>query len=342
MKNLLSSTKLLLWVLLAFTWVGCQKELSDESGSAPPSNDASGVLNGSPGTCANFVLNGAYTQGLAVDTANYVTVEMNFTTTGGYVVKSDTVNGVSFTGSGTVNAAGIVAVKMLAAGTPLNPGAFTYTVNFKGSSCSFTLNAFQQAVATTGDYFPMTANSWWTYMANDPAATPTDTAYTLSTGMTGTISITGNTYNLFTTEVKPDKDSSFYRKTGGDYIEFGDLDVLGITDLPVLTEWIFLKDNVAKGTQWMSPEAAGVSGTAQVKIRIKYEILEKDVNVVLDGKVYAKTIKVKNTQQVQTTAGGPFTDVESFETWFSKGIGLINVVVAAPIYGYRVVKYKVN
>jgi hypothetical protein len=170
----------------------------------------------------------------------------------------------------------------------------------------------------------------------------TDTAYTFSTGITGTIAVTGNTYNLFTTEVSPFKDSSFYRKSGGDYFEFGDLDVIGATDLPVLAEWTFLKDNVAQGTQWFSPESAAIVGGVPVKIRTKFVLKEKDVNVVLDNKVYAKTIKVEATQQVQLTAAAPFTDLLTYESWFSKGIGLINVAAPAPIYGYRVVKYQVN
>jgi len=327
---------------LAMAWVSCQKELSFEEGSFIPSNDATGTLNGAPGACANFVVSGVYGQGLMLDTFNYVSVEVNFTTAGGYIITTDTVNGIYFMGTGTVATAGIAVVKLVGAGTPLNPGPFSYKVNFKGSTCSFGIDVYQTALASAGDYFPMTTNSWWTYFSNDPAAVPADTAYTFSTGITGTIAMTGNTYNLFTTEVSPFKDSSFYRKSGGDYFEFGDLDVTGSADFAVLGEWAFLKDNVAIGTQWYSAEIAAAVAGVPVKMRIRFIIKEKDVNVLLDNKVYAKTIKVESTQQVQLTAAAPFTDILTYQSWFAKGIGLINVAAPAPIYGYRVIKYKVN
>jgi hypothetical protein len=342
MKIIPPSIKLIAWLLLTMAWASCQKELSFEEGGFLPDNNATGVLNGAPGTCANFVVNGVYGQGLALDTTNNVTVEVNFATAGGFVITTDTINGIYFTGNGTVTATGIAVVKLVGVGSPLNPGPFTYKANFKGSTCTFDVTVYQTATASAGDYFPMTANSWWTYFSNDPAADLTDTAYTFSTGITGTIAVTGNTYNLFTTEVSPFKDSSFYRKNGGDYFEFGDLDVTGSTDLAVPAEWTFLKDNVAKATTWISPEVAATIASVPVKIRIRFVIKEKDVNVLLDNKVYAKTIKVESTQQVQLTPSAPFTDILTYESWFAKGIGLVNVAAPAPIYGYRVIKYTVN
>lgn len=321
--------------------VSCAKELSLEEGEFVPGNTSEGTLSGAPGACANITVLGAYGQGLGLDTGqNKLQVEVNFTKEGSWYIYTDTVNGFYFSGFGTVAAAGITTVELKGGGIPANPGTFNLTVKYKGSTCVTSITVYQTANASSGDYFPMTANSWWTYIASDPAATPGDTAYQLSTGLTGTLP-GGATYNLFTTTIPGSKDSSFYRKSGGDYFQFGDLDVTGSTDAPVLAEWIFLKDNVAMGTLWQSSEQTAMVSGVPIKIRMQFELLAKDVNVLVDNKVYAKTIKVKNTLQAQLTAPS-WTNVVSYESWFAKGIGLINVVLPAPDYGYKVLKYSVN
>lgn len=328
-------------VLALLVLVSCKKELSFEEGvPQPPPNTAEGTLNGAPGSCANFEVLGAYGQGLAFDTSNKVNVELNISTAGSWFVFTDTVNGMWFSGTGSVAVAGITLASLKASGTPLNPGTFTFNANFKGSRCSFVVTVYPTATATTGDYFPTTAGSWWTYQSSDPAAAPDDTLYQLSTGITATVPGL-NSFSLFTNEVPGFKDSSFYRKNSGDYIQFGDLDVSGLADLPVVAEWIFLKDNVAKGAQWLSSEQNATSGGVPLKMRLQNEIVAKGVNVVLDNKVYANVIKVRTRQQVQLLPP-TWQDAVEFESWFAKGIGLINVAVESPIYGYKVVKYSVK
>jgi hypothetical protein len=187
----------------------------------------------------------------------------------------------------------------------------------------------------------MTANSWWTYIFTDPAATPADTLYQLSTGQSATLT-GGGTFNLFTIQDPSFKDSSWYRKAGSDYFQLGDLDLAGAADLPVIGEWIFLKDNVPAGSSWNSAEGTGSISGAPVKIRIKFDLLEKDVNALVGNRVFANTIKVRVTQQGQLAGATSWADVITYETWFAKGVGLINLVAAAPVYGFRVLKYTVN
>lgn len=322
--------------------VACSKELSLEQGDAtPPGNTSEGTLSGSPGACANMEVLGAYGQGLALDTGNNkLQVEVNFTKEGSWYIYTDTVNGFWFTGTGTVAAPGLLTVQLQGKGSPVNPGTYNFTVKYKGNTCTTSVTVYQTATATAGDYFPMTASSWWTYLDNDPAALPSDTAYQLATGTTA--SVGGTTYNLFTIQSPGFKDSAYFRKSGGDYFQYGNLDLTGSADKPVVAEWVFLKDNVAAGTKWQSSEQTATISGAPLKIRLAFELLTKDVAALVDNKVFANTIKVKTTLQAQLS-GTTWTDVASFESWYARGIGLINVTLPAPdIGGYRVIKYNVK
>lgn len=340
MRGKLSSA---IWILL-MCWVmtACTKELSlEQGGPQVPSNTSEGNLEGAPGACANFGIIGAFGQGLPLDTAfNQVTVEVNFSKEGTWFIFTDTVNGMWFRGAGAVTNLGVTTLTLQGYGTPLNPGDYSFTADYKGARCSFVITVYQTAVANGADYFPITAGSWWTYLSNDPAAGPADTAYQLSTGIIGSIP-GGNSYNLFTMTVPGFKDSSYYRKNGNDYFQFGDLDLTGLADGPVVAEWNFLKDNVAVGTQWLSAEQTAIVSSLPVKVRLQFEIVARNVPVLLDNKVYANTIKVKTTQQVQL-APPAWQDAVQFEAWYARGIGLINIAAPAPEYGYRVIKHSVN
>lgn len=340
MKRLLP----ILTLLLALVWVGCSKELSTETGARPPGNNAEGILEGTPGACANIELHGVYGQRLDSDTSHYILVDLNFSRAGDYIIHTDTVNGVFFADTGSVAVTGIAQLKLQAFGTPLNPGSFNYNVRFKTSVCSFTLEVYPVVAATSGDYFPTTANSWWNYISNNPTAAPSDTLRSIATGTTLAQPITGKTYDVFRNVYLDGSvvDSSYYRKTPGDYFSFGDLDLLGITDLPVEGEWVFLKDNVNVGTSWNSAEYVAVISGQPVKMRLKLELLSKNVNAIVDGKIYRNVMKVRTTVQVQLTALAPFTDAVSLESWYAKGIGLINLAAPSPVYGYRLQRFAVN
>jgi hypothetical protein len=58
-------------------------------------------LNGSPGNCTGAVPAGTYVAGTALTAANTVSIQVNVTTAGTYTVTTASVNGVTFSGSGT-------------------------------------------------------------------------------------------------------------------------------------------------------------------------------------------------------------------------------------------------
>lgn len=319
----------------------CQKEYSLESGGSPivGGGSAVGKLSGDSSTCANITIVGVYGVGLTLTDSNKVEVEMDFSQPGTFYISTDTLNGIYFSKSGTVTNPGVTRIELKGSGVPTVAGVYPFRVSFKGSFCTFNLIVYEVAVATTDDYFPTTTGSNWTYISSDPAATQDDTLRTTSTG--GTVNILTSTYNVFTQEASFGSDSSFYRKGGGIYYEFSFLDVAGITTAEVPTEYIFLKDNVAAGSSWESPEEDALIDTVLVKIKLKLSVTEKNVNVLVDNKIYKNVIKVSITELV-LLPGTSYTPVITYEAWYAKGIGLINVVAPAPAYGYHVMKYKVN
>ncbi|WP_416439165.1 hypothetical protein [Phnomibacter sp. MR] len=332
-----------LTLLAAFVWVGCSKELSLESGAPPAGNNAVGTLVGAPGACANITLAGVYGQAIASDTSDYLLVDLDFTTAGDFIISTDTVNGMFFADTGSVANTGIAQLKLQAFGSPLNPGVFNYTVKFKGSSCTFSLEVFPVVTSTGNDYFPTSLNSWWNYISNDPAAAPSDTVRSIATGTTITLAATGRQYDIFQNVYHTAvTDTSLYRKAPGEYFAYDDIDQFGLADTVIAGEWIFLKDNVAAGTSWFSPEVNTTAASVPVKMRLKMDITQRNVDAAVDNKVYRNVIKVRTTQQVQATAVAPFVDVVSFESWYARGIGLIQVAAPSPFFGYRLQAFVVN
>ncbi len=344
-KNKVAVVALSLLMLLA---IGCSKELSNENGNPSGLPDggtdgqgtSAGSLLGAGGACANFVVFGAYGIGLPADTSNYVRVSLNITTPGTFIVSSDTLNGVYFAGSGSTATTGTVTVDLKANGTPAQTGVFAYNVLWKGSNCSFQVNVFTVEPIGTGDYFPLTANSNWTYRNNNPTAS--DTSRQLSTGKQGVLP-PGTTYNLFTTDYGIGVlDSSFYRRAANDYRELADVDVIGVSSGALIEDFIFLKDNQPVGTKWETSllEGPAASGTGTVKTKRTFEIIEKGTKAAVFQKVYQQVIKIRVQQLVQSGTGS-FTTAVTYETWFAKGVGLINLTAAAPIYGYGLIRHQV-
>nr|MDQ6890522.1 hypothetical protein [Bacteroidota bacterium] len=79
---------------------------------------SSGVLGDSSGNCKPVILNGAYSQGTALTASNTVQVEVTVAVPGTYTISSNTLNGVSFTKSGTFTSAGVQNVTLAGTGTP--------------------------------------------------------------------------------------------------------------------------------------------------------------------------------------------------------------------------------
>jgi len=116
--------------------------------AAPP---AVFTLAGAPGACTLPVINGVYTASTPLSSTNTVTIKVNVTTAGSYNIVTNTVNGISFSGSGVFTATGTnVPVILSGTGTPLAAGTTTLKPNMT-SSCSFDITV-ATAPVSTGTY----------------------------------------------------------------------------------------------------------------------------------------------------------------------------------------------
>ncbi len=110
----------------------CQKDLAFETGNAlgTLTKDASG-------DCAPILVNGAYKSNVVLDATNYADVQVNITELGAYTIKTDTVNGYSFTATGNTGITGLNTIRLIGTGKPLVVGFDVFTVKFGTSTCQF-------------------------------------------------------------------------------------------------------------------------------------------------------------------------------------------------------------
>lgn len=101
--------------------------------------NATFALSGSPGNCTGATVNGTYTAGTPLNASNTVLVNVNVTSPGVYTITTTTVNGISFSASGTFNITGLQQVSLKGTGTPTAAGAFNYPVSGNGNTCAISV-----------------------------------------------------------------------------------------------------------------------------------------------------------------------------------------------------------
>ncbi|TKK65979.1 hypothetical protein FC093_18425 [Ilyomonas limi] len=98
------------------------------------------TLGGAPNACTNTTINGIYTSGAVLNSANSVDITVDVTSVGTYIIATTEVNGMSFSASGSFTKTGLQTVTLQASGTPAVSGTFTFTPIVGTSSCSFEVN----------------------------------------------------------------------------------------------------------------------------------------------------------------------------------------------------------
>lgn len=170
--------------LAAILFNACKREYSYEGGAIPrdsipvivlPPQPANFTLVGAPNDCSNPVINGTYTAGSNLNPSNYIKVTVNVATPGAYVIKTDTVNGISFSAAGTFNTTGNVTLQLAGAGRPDAAGLFYFTTSTGTSSCSFSVAvqngppwATYVLESGSGNPNPCTYRVFGSYNANKP------------------------------------------------------------------------------------------------------------------------------------------------------------------------------
>jgi len=101
--------------------------------------NATYALSGSPGNCTAATINGTYTAGTALTASNTAVINVNVTSPGIYTIATTTVNGISFSASGTFNITGPQQVTLNGTGTPTAAGPFNYPVSGGGNTCGISV-----------------------------------------------------------------------------------------------------------------------------------------------------------------------------------------------------------
>jgi hypothetical protein len=294
--------------------------------SATPPANAVFTFAGAPGACGSFTPQGTYTAGTPLNATNTVTVGVNVTTIGAYTITTNTVNGITFSKTGTFTVTGPQTVVLNGSGTPTAAGTPNFSVS-SGTipSCSFSVTC-TGGTPTNTDYFPLTANSWWSY---DEASSPGDSVK-YSNVLTG--SFGGNTYRGF--EITDDGgplDTSYYRRSGNDYFEWTLVD--NYTSVTFDTEQsgaiLFLKEGLSNNQTWSSAEFSGVAGGNPTKIRYDFTCTNNNATVTVNGKTFNNVYKIKMEPKFNIMNLGYNATGEVWEFFYAKGIGLIhwNVII---------------
>jgi len=110
----------------------CQKQLEfDNTDSQATGNLVKTVS----GDCASMGIGGFFIQDTVLTSANFITIQVNFSSIGNYEIKSDTVNGYSFKATGQATSIGTQTVKLWASGTPLIAGTDIFVIQYGSSVC---------------------------------------------------------------------------------------------------------------------------------------------------------------------------------------------------------------
>ena len=292
----------------------------------PGSNGGTAVyaLQGSPNNCNPGSTQGTYAAGIATNSSNTATVNVDVTTVGTYSIVTTAVNGVTFSASGTFSGAGAQAIVLNASGTPTAEGSFTVPVTVGSTTCSFPLTVVSGVI----DYFPRTTNSNWSYQFD---SNPMDTLF--QNVISQTQSAMGNTYNIFMYNDGSGADTlGYFRKASGDYYQYMDVGFFFGLDHDVWGEYIFLKDNVAAGTSWTSGVFTDTytdttsGSTVPISVRFKETIQQKDVAVTVQGTTYQNTIVVLEEYEYSFDGGTTWSPLPFSSTnYYARNVGLIKL-----------------
>ena len=132
MKNLL----LFLLLLIPFIFfTACQKELNFDN-LPVTSGVAVGTLKSSSGNCLPNLVLGNYNKDSVLKSSETIEVTVDISVIGTYQIKSDTIDGFYFIGSGSVTRTGLSQVRLAAIGTPTSAGTKIFAIKFGTSTCN--------------------------------------------------------------------------------------------------------------------------------------------------------------------------------------------------------------
>lgn len=302
-----------LFLLISFTFWGCQKEYSFEGVFT---GESDGTLKDSSGLCHEIVKVGNYLVDTSLTEGNYLVIKINFTATGKWLVYSDTSNGIWFRDSGYTTQLGLHTIQIRGFGKPILPIDADLVLYYKNSLCHVSLPCTPGTGSGSKiyrDYFPTTYFSNWQYfnsLLNDSfhlKVLPLDS------------NISANRYSLFESYTPSinQRDTFYYRKDNlGNYYRY-----FSVAGGPK-RDYVFLKHHEPVNTTWESPIVNLTYLGSATQAKIKFTILDRNVSVNLNNRNLDSVIRVK--EEWQYNIMGNFITTNNYEHWYAKNIGEIN------------------
>jgi hypothetical protein len=114
-----------------------------------PVVQANFILSGAPNACATATVKGNYFPGVDLTASNTVTIAVAVSTVGAYTIKTDTINGISFSATGMFTNTGAQTVTLVGSGTPNIARNLTFTPRAGSSGCTFIVEVIPSGVSAT-------------------------------------------------------------------------------------------------------------------------------------------------------------------------------------------------
>ncbi len=322
MKKVLGKISALLFICSLMV-IACNKDYSVESPHVLE------IISPATGSCLGITANGDYYKKIALNSDNFLAVDVNFTNYGTYQLHTDTVNGCWFASdSSYANATGIGTIILKGYGTPIDSITTVFHIYFQKTSCFTTIKFLPTPhISAETDYFPMTLGTNWT---DDSVMTNPSEKDTIRYTVSPIKKTVGSyTYTRFSSSFK---DSKYYRKDGaGNYYELNeDFTFYGISGF----DYKFLDDKLPVKSTWQTPPIYGAykpdaNQSLPFKLIIKCTIVEKNIKYKLTN--INKTIDSVIHVQLEYLATSPdgqsnFSDLLGLtpaDTYYAKKKGLI-------------------
>ena len=282
------------------------------------------TLHGSPNTCMNFRMHGVLAKNVPATDSNYVAIELDVRSPGIYSLKTNTVNGYYFSGTGKLTSTGIQSINLKAIGTPVQSGYDIFTVTATTTICNFTDTVLTAVAVSNPDHFPLTGNSYWNY---DDLLNHGDT---LNRKIVDSAILNGRFYKTVNeTPLNGSVTQFSYNKVDTNYYEYCSADEY-TTSLKFAPEIkaniLFLKENLSTDSSWVSDEYIGPATINQQAVFLQYKFTCKDANatVTVNGKTFAHVYIIELKPQVRSAITYPYAPTGEIKiTYYAKGVGII-------------------
>lgn len=272
--------------------------------------------------CANDTVYGSYIEGIILDTTSKVKLNVNVVSTGTYNIATNTINGYTFSASGSFTNTGIQTIFLNATGTPADAGTNVFTVIAGNSNCSFSVDVLTPIYALGDDHYPLTYNSYWTY---DDLV---NTGDTIKRTVVDSTDVNGHFYKVIKEDIRFGGPLVYFiRRSGTDYLEYAapnKFTTFFQYKKPVNADIPFLKESLSTGNVWESPEYIDTASDGNV-ITLKYNFTCLDANaaITINGKAFANVYKIKMLPLIKSGGNNYAYTNEDYIFYYAKGIGMI-------------------